>query len=463
VEAEFDQAGILAHMGSNQVKPRRIGRFVGPGIRRTDRCAFARSVGGVWFGIALASMPFSTGCGADDRPAAVVLIVVDTLRADALAYAGGSVPTPTLDALARQGRAAAFAVGSFHMTPMSMGALFTGRTPSLETGDPASPLKLTGRTWCGLARLARSHTRSTCIPSAVPTLGELLRDVGYWTIGIASNNLIFAPFGIERGFDDWTEVGLSFTPKDRRTRQIRAEMQQSRSAQHVNRAALAALDRRPSDRVFLFVHYMDVHDNTQNRYTYSASVQKVDQAIGELMGALQNAQLLDDALVVITSDHGERLSERHFVRGKRSHGGNPSFEEVLLVPLIVIPGSKLSEGIVRGEDVFRLVWSSVGGGPPEGGELEGGELFVSERHWQTYRKGRWKSYVRRSDGRLYLVELDRDPGEKKDVADEYPDVVAAHRARVATLTTRLATANPQVDDLTEEDRLRLHALGYLEE
>jgi arylsulfatase A-like enzyme len=438
VEAEFDQAGILAHVGSTQVKHRRIGRCVGPGIRRTDRCAFARSVGGVWFGIALASMPFSTGCGADDRPAAVVLIVVDTLRADALAYAGGSVPTPTLDALATQGRAAAFAVGSFHMTPMSMGALFTGRTPSLETGDPASP-------------------------SSVPTLGELLRDVGYWTIGIASNNLIFEPFGIERGFDDWTEVGLRFTPKDRRTRHTRAEMRQSRSAQHVNRAALAALDRRPRDRVFFFVHYMDVHDNAQNRYTYSASVQRVDQAIGELMGALQNAQLLDDALVVITSDHGERLRERHFVRGRQSHRGNPSFEEVLLVPLIVIPGSKLSEGIVRGEDVFRLVWSSVGGGPPESGELEGGELFVSEQHWQTYRKGRWKSYVRRSDGRLYLVELDRDPGEKKDVADEYPDVVAAHRARVATLTTRLATANPQVDDLTEEDRLRLRALGYLED
>ncbi len=85
-----------------------------------------------------------------------------------------------------------------------MGALFTGRTPAVEAGDgPAQPW--TSQTWCGLARFA-SPGEERCVPGALETLAESLSGLGYETLGVTSNLLLYEPAGFARGLDVWEEA-----------------------------------------------------------------------------------------------------------------------------------------------------------------------------------------------------------------------------------------------------------------
>ena len=69
------------------------------------------------------------------RPQRVILIVIDTLRSDHVSCYGSASATPAIDAIAARGQRFTRATSSFHQTSMSMGAMFTGRTPSIETGE----------------------------------------------------------------------------------------------------------------------------------------------------------------------------------------------------------------------------------------------------------------------------------------------------------------------------------------
>ncbi|MCZ6712691.1 MAG: sulfatase [Deltaproteobacteria bacterium] len=384
------------------------------------------------------------GCSSTAAPERIVLIVVDTLRRDYLGCYGAKGRTRNIDRLAENGQLFTNAFSSFHQTTMSMGALFTGRTPSLESGG-GRVLDWNGRNWCGLSRFADPSGEEGCIPKSVRTLPEFLREAGYWTIGIATNQLLFRPAGFERGFDDWVEHG-------RRS-----------SWREVNQAALEAVARRARDKFFLYVHYMDVHDHRRGSWSYTRSVSQVDRGVGELLDALEERALLEDAVVILASDHGERLKETHLTQGQAGHYGNPSFEEVLQVPLIVSPARfEDTTQPVRSEDVFRLITGLAGVRSESAHALEPEELFTSEAGWRTYRQGRWKSLVSRFRGEHLLVDLVDDPGEKQDVAAENPAIVAEHAKRIASLSRALAASNPPLSKLTAEDQRRLRALGYLE-
>jgi hypothetical protein len=100
-----------------------------------------------WWPAVLATFAFA-GCGAEEqpseRPEHVVLVVVDTLRRDHLSIYGAEIETPNIARLAARGAVVENALASFHQTTLSMGALFSGRTPSLESGDPARASPQTG-------------------------------------------------------------------------------------------------------------------------------------------------------------------------------------------------------------------------------------------------------------------------------------------------------------------------------
>jgi arylsulfatase A-like enzyme len=178
-------------------------REVGPSNRaKRDPLASALAA------LALCGVGAACGAGGDDPPERIVLVVVDTLRRDHLSCYGGAVETPHIDGLAQRGRVFADALASFHQTSMSMAALFTGRTPSLESGAAGATLPWSGRTWCGMARFASSlEPGGPCLPRSLPTLGEAMREAGYETLGVSSNEFLFRPAGFARGFDAWVEVG----------------------------------------------------------------------------------------------------------------------------------------------------------------------------------------------------------------------------------------------------------------
>jgi arylsulfatase A-like enzyme len=398
-------------------------------------------------------------------PERLILILVDTLRRDYLSCYGSANPTPNIDALAARGQRYTNFTASFHQTSMSMGTLFTGKTPSIEFNRVERPLFWNSSSWCGLNRFAKKGEEDLCIPPSVPTLAESVRDAGYWTIGIATNQFLYEPSGFSRGFEDWVEVGKKPPTMGPLARFTLPDASKTRFFGLVNRAALEAVDRRPNDRFFLYVHYMDVHDyGRRGVLPYAKAVTSVDWAIGDLLAELDHRKLLDAAVVIVTSDHGERLRERHAVRGKPGHTGNPSFQEVLEVPLIIAPAiDRDPDAFLRTQDLFHVIQEIAGAHSPPSPELADDELFLTETQYRTYLRGRWKSALRREDGALYLFDLEGDPGETRDVAAANPDVVAAHRRRIDELGEALSARRAVVERLSDEDRERLQALGYLEQ
>jgi arylsulfatase A-like enzyme len=402
-------------------------------------------------------------------PERILLIVIDTLRRDHVSAYGSGPATPNLDALADRGQRFDRALASYHQTSMSMSALFTGRTPSLERGVLNPSLHWNGTTWCGLARFGETPLPkdAPCLPDALPTLGEELDAAGYWTIGIASNHFLFEPSGFSRGFDDWIEVGDVGANRGQWARMGVPIAREERSWFHVNRAAEAALDRRESDHFFLYVHYMDVHDyagaESAPAASYRRAVETVDVAVGTLLGALEERDLLDDMVVVVTADHGERLVEEHLLAGPRGHVGNPSYQEVLEIPLIVAPAIfDDPEALVRTQDLFDRLRSLAGLPPREGTVLSPDELLIGERRFRTYVAGRYKSVIRRSDASHRLFDLETDPGERRDVAGDHPEVARAHAERIDALSRQLGTSLEVRQELSDDERARLRVLGYLE-
>jgi len=416
---------------------------------------------------ALLVLPGLAGCGdvsgagrsvaaGVDAPERIFLFVVDTLRRDHLSAYGAEQPTPHIDAIAAGGQRFDHAVSSFHQTTMSMAALMSGRTPSIESGDASRSLPWTGQSWCGLSRLA-PQADAACVPAAVDTLAERLEQAGYWTAAVVSNQLLFDPAGYSQGFDLWREVGKGRAPIGG------GRWARLRDARFVDPQVLEVLAKRPGDRFFLYVHWVDVHDYGGDPAAYGRAVVDFDARFGELVQAIGAQGLFEDALVVFTSDHGESLLEPTAARVVQGHMGNPSLEAQLRVPLLARPSLPADPSqLIRTQDIAALILRAAGidaGGAPA--DLEPDELFLGERHYQTYRRGRFKSMRARAGGPTLLFDIEADPGERRDVAAQHPDVVARHLRRVGELTRALANDAPGVrTQLTEGERAALRALGY---
>ena len=414
---------------------------------------------------------------AEGAPSRIVLIVVDTLRRDHLGVYGGAVATPRIDSLAENGRVFAQATASFHHTTFSMAALFTGRTPSTETGDAARTHNPLGRfsSLCGMARFAGGFLDS-CLPEALDTLAERLRDGGYETLGVTSNLLLFQPRGYDQGFEVWAQAGPDPKSLKGLDAEARARTRSQSAGDVVNAHVREVLEARRSDQFFLYVHYMDVHDwwLVRPRRLYDESVALEDAYVGELVDHLGELGLAEDTLFVLTSDHGESLGEAHAasVPKTNGHDGNPSYETVLGIPLIMAPREFVppdTNEFIRSQDIGDLILSASGLSHDRPQELAPDEYYASEARYQIYRRGRYKSARSRVDDVFTLFDLEADPLETEDVSSAHPEVVAAHRARMHQLALELASqAERETTEESarearraEDNELRLRALGYI--
>jgi len=399
------------------------------------------------------------------RPERIILIVVDTLRADRVGAYGGKATTPHMDALAQKGQKFTQARSAFHMTTLSMSSMLTGQVPSLESGRGNHSLGYTNETLCGMARF-RTTEDPACLPQKLETLAEALRDDGYWTLAVVGNPLLFDPWGYSQGFDEWIEVGR--IPGGLFRAGSTLEHALERTGDLINAAIFEALNTRPSDHFFLFAHYLDVHDWPSRKQAYIHGVEVFDAYLGELLDYLEGQNLLEGTTIVLTSDHGEALGEKHVQDSLGLHFGNPSYEPVLRVPLIVYPASFANPDIpVRGQDMKSLVLELS---QPRSDDAEkislqtDSELFVSELKFQTIQMGRWKSFWPRSGDKPILVDLETDPGETTDLAATKPGILSEHRARLDALAREHWTDPDSLFlGFSEEDRQRLRALGYLEQ
>ena len=396
-------------------------------------------------------------------PVNVLLVSIDTLRADRLgSYGYARAATPVLDRLAAEGVRFAEATTTAPLTLPAHTSLLTGTFP--------------------MAHGVRDNGGFYVSDEQV-TLAEALRARGYRTGGFVGAFVLDRRWGIAQGFDTWfDDFDLSSTDLPG------MDAIQRRGSDVVDRALSWLAERQ--EPFFAFVHLYDPHtpyeapEPYRSRFPrdlpggYDAEVAYTDAQVGRLLDALAQDNRLDRTVVVVVADHGEALGDH----GEATHGFF-IYQPSLHVPLIVrAPG--VDPGVVaqpvRLVDVMPTVLELVGIAPPS--EVQGtslvpamsgevldlltySETWYPRHHYnwselRAVRSGRYKFVLA---PRPELYDLQSDPAEKNNLI-QVRAATAGTLARslselVAGTTRAAAAATPQRVNPEAEERLR--ALGYV--
>ena len=271
-------------------------------------------------GLCLLSVLAAIGCARPPGPPArVVVVVIDTLRADHLPpYGYGLDTAPFLSQLAREGVLFEHAYSPASWTAPATASLFTSLYP-FQHGVVLG-LRAT-RKLRSIDERVRLHT----LPEELETMPEAMKRAGYATFGLTHNLNVSKPMGFAQGFDRfWHSPSQD-------------------SAADLNARLMEWKDRlATSPRTFLYLHYLDPHspyheraplfdENTSGRArtisAYDSEIRFVDQHLRAAYDAFGWGR---DTLLVVTADHGEEFWEH----GDIGHG-HSLFGEVLNIPLIV--------------------------------------------------------------------------------------------------------------------------------
>jgi len=443
-----------------------------------------------WFALsAIAGL----SCTEQRRPN-VLVIVVDALRADRLGCYGYARSTsPNIDAFAAESVVFDRAYAQSPWTKPSIPTLFTSLYP-VQHG-----------VYEGEANAGNGILESDVLADAHSTLAETFQASGYETLAFVHNAHLEPASGFAQGFDTY-EHGRADAPT-------------------INAKFIEYLDGDRHRPFFAYLHYLDAHwpfqpempfqnqfgapggpsifdreswnglrerigdgsielsaeDRIRLQNLHDGGVAEIDHYIGMLLAALRGRGILDQTIVLFTSDHGEELMDH----GSVGHGGT-LYKEVIDIPLIIrIPhgaqAGRRSE-IARLIDVFPTLAALARVEPPAA--LEGRNLFevavidpgtdpeiVAEtRHKRTYRvsvrKGNWK-YVRtyHADRPASKSIGTKDPQLEPGMRIKAKGFFLANRTVEAT---KISRKDPGDDDIeisgavievsTDEDFFELHGL-----
>ncbi len=396
----------------------------------------------------------------------VVIYLIDTLRRDRLGTYGYERPvSPNIDRFADSATVYERGIGQASWTKPSVASIFSGVWPPSHGA--------TG--W--------KHR----LPDEFETLAERLRDTGYTTAAFVTNVNASSTFGLAQGFDEiWY---------DREARSM-----------EVNEAVFDWLDDYDgSQPAFLYIHTVDPHagynptEPFRSRFAptadempswkprwkwpaaalpflsdlYDGEIAQNDASFGALVGRLRVEGLFEEALIIVTADHGEEFREHYGWRH-----GRKLFAESLNVPLVVkYPGQR--QGARETEpashvDILPTVLDVLGESIPAG--VDGhtlrkptpapvfSHLRLSRAPLQfSVVDGRWKLIqVHGDEVRERLFDVVADPGETKDLAEELP---LRRELLAGLLRERRARTSAAASDeiaLTDEINEALRALGYLD-
>ncbi len=386
-------------------------------------------------------------------PAPVVLITVDTLRADHLSPYGARVATPAAARLASDGVLFEDATAPYPLTLPSHLSLLTGLEP--------------------YAHGVRDN-RGFRLDPAIPTLAQVLAAEGYATAAFVSSFVVGGQSGADRGFqlydtDFSSELDNTPEPLERR-----AGVTVSAAIDWLGRAASPFL---------LWVHLYDPHDGYQppepfvTRYPdspYAGEVAYADAQIDRLLTALDALGLYERSLIVYTSDHGEGLGDH----GEETHGYFV-YQAMVRVPLLVkLPlerdGGRRIAAPVGLADVAPTILAALGlDGLPaaQGGDLlagNGARDVYSESYYAFLNFG-WSALasLRRGDlkyihaPRPELYDLAVDPGESTNLADSRAEEAAAMSRALRRIVARYPWRETDRDLVSAAEQDKLRALGYL--
>lgn len=456
----------------------------------------------LWASIAIASLAFLVGCAESEAPAEpttppnILVISMDTMGANHMACYGYSIPnTPFLGEFAESADLWENCYSTAPWTLPAHASMFTGLYP---TQHGAHSFKVT-----------REMRNVNPLPMDNTTLAEVVSELGYQTGAfIANKHYLNGSFNVGQGFDTFHVF---------RSGDIaRADL--------VNRKVKEWLEPERQQPFFLFINYMDTHrpyrseeregmfdfpvernsgqilnrlmpfvltgkgdehldELKQLSAQYDTAIANLDEKLRELFAHLESKGLLENTLVILTSDHGEYLGEHDLLEHSKD-----VYQEALHVPLIVRhPGQTVGKRIGSPTTVAMLptivfdhlpadMKSTAFSKIPR---LDISKGFVAENYYSRSRDlfGRewgdrlnrvrhaffadgWK-YIHSSDGKHELYNLPEDPHELSNQIDHEPERA---REMLALLEGHLVDPREaNIEDLpeyTEEDLQIIDELGY---
>jgi len=425
------------------------------------------------------------------EPTNVVIVMVDTLRADHMStYGYERETTPFISQFAAQGFVFEHARSQASCTFPSVNSLLTSRNPAIFT---------------------RQEKNQLGIPEEYPSIAEILRDHGYRTMCVSASPIVRATptnynpnGGFDRGFDTFVEDVLW------------------RAGGQVNRAIIEQLDG-VEEPFFLYAHYMEPHGpyRPPERHTrrfageydghdfikrgnpvpigrmlysngphyditdrdighlvdlYDEEIRFFDGVFRRLIKDLEDRDLLDRTLVVISSDHGEEFLEHGHIKHCRG-----VWDTVTRVPLIFrfpgVEGGGRFENAVQNLDIVPTILDyleiDTGSFDFEGTSLlpvfEGKKperqfAFADQRQYRSADDGRFQLVYNGEDGTATLFDLCADPGEQFDIfRPDHPEAKRLSKALNRWLkdTGQLVRFDEEMAAAKAKEA-ELRALGYLE-
>ena len=477
-------------------------------MRRPDR--LAATIAGTW-------VLMLSGCDRQTEPSRatpqysgpirhVVLVSFDTTRADHFGcYGNPWIQTPSVDAFAAEGILFEDHLTAATSTLASHTSMMTGKYPQAH-GVPRNGFVV--------------HADNLM-------LAEILRDAGFETAGFLGSFALESRFNFNQGFTHWDErFDILANP---------GIDQNQRTATSVTDAVLAWLDAEPlPEHLFLFVHYFDPHtpyappspfdtlygdsdvagkinadDHPALRnvhkpeelrsqlYHYAGEVSYLDSQFGRLIAELRRRDILDSAIVILTSDHGEQLSDTPappFDHGLTVYNAEARTLWITRLPRGESGGSRYA-GLSSATDVLPTLLAFLELAIPSGVAGQAFDLTELKRpnspricfstatkpwwdgvetddQWLGYnksrgvRRGQYKFIRTRYDNREELFDLARDPLETTNLLDAPAPVstrIASELRAELDAFEAMADPLPARFDPSQEDetRRRLRSLGYL--
>jgi len=452
--------------------------------------------------VVLLLAPLLATCGSEPRRPNIILITLDTTRADYLSCHGAPwATTPALDELAAKGARFERAFASSSLTPVSHATILTGQV------NPGHGLRVLS---------AGSAFR---LPSDAETLATRLQAAGYRTGAVHSAFPVSRYFGFDRGFDHFDDLsGALVRAAGADKTQWDVDTLQRRSDEALDRTLAWMEDA--DEPFFLWLHLWDPHDKLRlppaevlrvatgraaaagltdpDDQVYAAEVSYQDSQLGRLFTGLATRGLEDTTLVAVTADHGQGLSDGQRLHGWAMH--RMVYREQLHVPLILrgpgVPRGLVVPTQVRTADITPTLLElarvprgdtsaldpvldgtslgpllRAGRGPHRvayADQLNGYDHNAGMRLSRpdaaflfSLSDGDWKVVFRpHMPERSELFHLTRDPLEERDVRAEHPAEYLRLVAELARYNPWVTSPFPPLEEADPNAAAALGALGY---
>ncbi len=396
-------------------------------------------------------------------PPSVILISVDTLRADRLGcYGDRRQVTPHIDAIAQQGTLFSQVSSQVPLTLPSHVSLFTSTYPFFNGVQDNGQ------------RLG---------PDAV-TLSTILKSQGYRTAAFVASYVLDRRFGLNQGFD------LYDSPFDLHRRSGSDAADAKRSGEQVVDSAFRWIEANSNGPFFVFLHLYDLHKPYDLPHSwhqptgisggYEAQLSYEDEVLGNFWSFLVRRGFLEKSLIVFTSDHGEGLGDH----GESTHGYF-IYQTTLRVPLIIRWPAGSGTFVSRVDepvsllDVAPTILQFLRIVPPSGfqgrsllaqagreglgdAEIYSESLFARSHFGcsaiSSVRQGQLK-YIEAPKPELY--DLARDPKEEHNIYTRERSLALALRERLYMIRSRFREHVSMSGKLNGESEAALRSLGYL--